>query len=149
MTALRSYQDERGFGLSLPDRWYRLAVPPGAAVFAAVDPDQRAGFCANAVVTVDDLSATPDPALWQAALELRMERHLVGYRLLDREHTDGAATRRLLHHVVGQSVPVTVEQRSEIAAMSGIVLTVSVPTAAYNELADLVARICDSWETAR
>lgn len=149
MDGLECYDDPRGFSLLVPTGW-ELAVDPRAdTALVAVEPDRGEGFRANVVVTVDDLPPELDFTSWQATVEPMLERALGDYLLLDLERIDaepdGASTRRLLHHLIEDSGPVTAEQWSSTRGRTGYTLTCSVATPAYDSLADVLTEVGHSW----
>ncbi len=149
MDGLERYEDPRGFSLLVPIGW-ELAVDPRAdTALVAVEPDRDGGFRANVVVTVDDLPPEMDFTGWQQTVEPMLENALDDHLLLDLERLDvapgGPSTRRLLHHLIEESGPVTAEQWSSARGRTGYTLTCSAATPAYDSLADVLTEVGRSW----
>lgn len=149
MGGLERYEDLRGFSLQVPTGWEQLVDPRADTALVVVEPDHGMGFRANIVVTVDDLPDGLDFISWQASVEPMLEHSLGDYLLLDLERLDddtgGPSTRRLLHHVVEESGPVTAEQWSSARGRTGYTVTCSVATPAYDSLADVLTEVGHSW----
>ena len=131
-----------GFRLPLPRDWERTEDTEGIALIA-VEAERPPWFRANLVVTIERLEAGMDLSGWTDAgwglLEQTLERPL----LLDLEQTEigGRPARRTLVHHTTDSGAVTMEQWSLTEAALGYILTASVGTLEYDDLADLFATV--------
>jgi hypothetical protein len=133
-----------GCVVSVPPGWDRLEDPQAGVALIAREPEDPAGFRANLVVTVDDLSSGPDLEQWQADNDRLLRQELRNYFLLDREvmqFGDQPVVRRLAHHASPDTGPVTMEQWAMVSGSTGYTLTASVATLSYDSLADVFSSI--------
>ena len=128
----------------VPPTWERLEDPQRGVALIAREPDDPAGFRANLVVTVDDLTADLDIDSWQEANDELLRKELRNYFLLDRERVEMSGrpvVRRLAHHAESDTGPVTMEQWAMVEGSTGYTLTASVATLSYDSLADVFSAI--------
>jgi len=148
---LERYADPRGFSLLVPAGWKQVVDPRTDIAFLAIDSVPAANFCANVILTTDDLPPDLDLDDWQSHAGAMLESMLAGYLLLDQERLDrpgGPIIRRLVHHVVAQSEPVTAEQWTSLHGRTGYTLTCSAATLAYDDVADILTEVGHSWRLA-
>ncbi len=149
MDGFECYEDARGFSLLVPIGWEQVVDLRADTAFVAVEPDRGAGFRANLVVTIEELPSELNLIAWQAMAEPMLQRVLGDYLLIDLEHLDDnpddPAIRRLMHHVVEESGPITAEEWSSARGAMGYTLTCSISTPAYDSLADVLTEVGHSW----
>ena len=134
------------FSISLPATWDLAQRAAEDVLLVACEPDRAdAGFRANATVvagSVGDLGFTD----WQRGCDELLGRTLADWLLVDLERltvSGHEAVRRLGHHRVGGTA-VTMEQVAVLAGGTGLTVTLSAETAAYDSLADVFAATVDS-----
>ena len=134
------------FTLSLPATWDLAQRASDVVRLVACEPGRAdAGFRANATVvagSVNDLGFTD----WQRGCDELLGRTLADWLLVDLERltvSGHEAVRRLGHHRVGGTA-VTMEQVAVLAGGTGLTVTLSAETAAYDSLADVFAATVDS-----
>jgi hypothetical protein len=133
-----------GSVVPVPPGWDRLEDPQSGVALIAREPDDPAGFRANLVLTVDDLSSGLGLDEWQADSDRLLREELRNYFLLDREvmrFGDRPVVRRLAHHASPDTGPVTMEQWAMVTGSTGYTLTASVATLSYDSLADVFSSI--------
>jgi hypothetical protein len=134
----------------VPDGWQVLSEPPPGAVWAArepADPDQPERFRANLVLTVDEVD-TLTFRDWQAGTDELLPRVLDDYLLVDHERleVDGCTGgRRLAHYAGPGGEALTMEQWFVLEGSRGHILTATVDTWRYDEMADLCAAVAAAW----
>ncbi|MGH8867256.1 MAG: hypothetical protein ACRDYU_04585 [Actinomycetes bacterium] len=152
MTGVRSvgYRHLRtGFAVSLPEGWDHVDDPQPGVALVALEPDRGTGFRANLVVTVDEVPDGVDLAGWQAGCDELLARTLVDYLLLDLHTVSNergpAAVHRLAHHLVNDAEAVTMAQWAVLRGRTGLTLTASAATLAYDSLADTFAAVAGGF----
>ena len=138
------------FSISLPATWDLAQRAAEDVLLVACEPDRAdAGFRANATVVagyVGDLGFTD----WQRGCDELQGRTLADWLLVDLERltvSGHEAVRRLGHHRVGGTA-VTMEQLAVLSGESGLTVTLSAETAAYDSLADVFAVIMDGFRVS-
>jgi hypothetical protein len=149
-TLVSRRHDRVGFRLPVPDDWECVEDPQPGVALVALEPDSGAGFRANLVVTVDALPEGEDLVTWQAGSDALMARDLDDYVLLhlDLPEPDGSApfVHRLAHHAVGGTEAVTMRQWAIARGRTGVTLTASVTTLAYDSMADTFDAVGAAFE---
>lgn len=139
-----------GFHIPLPEDWERAEDARGVALIA-VEPDRGPWFRANAVVTIDRLTAPADLASWQDGSLALMREALAEFRLLDVEDTEIAgqpARRTLAHHRVETELTVnavTLEQWALVVGHLGYTVSTSAASLEYHDLADRFAEMAHQF----
>lgn len=133
-----------GFTLPLPPWWELREDVDQKVAMIAVEPDAGTGFRANVVVTVDEVPEGASLSDWQELNDRVSVEVMTDYLLIDEEtfrHAGRTFQRRLAHHTVDETIPVTIQQWSTLAGGSGYTLTGSATTLTFSQTAGMFAAV--------